>query len=190
MKKLTTIACFLALSAFAKTYEIHPNLSKVRFQIMKYKIALPVQGKFDQFGGSVDIENGEVINVRADIQVASINTDNEKRDKHLRSPDFFDIEKPANQIMSFRQTKGATIADRFQLEGNLTLKGITKKVILNVQQISPNHFMARGKINKKDFGITWNRPLEKSLWKKIKGIVGKTVIGENVEIILDIVLPQ
>ena len=188
MKGLIYIACFLSLSVFAKTYDIHPDRSRVEFEIMKYKIGSAIQGKFDRFKGSVHIKKGKVTDVRADIQVASINTDNEKRDKHLRSPDFFDVEKPSNRIMSFRQTEEATMAADFQVKGNLTLKGTTKKVVLDVKKVSLKRFKASVKINKKDFGVTWNAPLEKNLWKKIKGIVGKTVIGEEVEVLLDIIL--
>ena len=177
-------------NSWAEIQKIDTTRSQVGFEIMKYKIGEPVMGKFDRFSGSVTIKDGKMSDVSADIHVASINTKNEKRDNHLRSPDFFDVEKSANKIMKFRQGPPATIARNFKLRGNLTLKGVTRAVIMDVQQLGKNRFKARTQINKKDYGVTWNRPLEKSLWKRIKGAVGKTVIGEEVGVVLDIALKK
>ena len=181
----------VALADNHKNYQIDQKLSHVGFEIMKYKIGALVKGKFDRFSGSAKIAKGKVSGVSANIEVASINTENEKRDTHLRSPDFFDVARPANKIMSFRQSGTAPISARFNLRGDFTLKGVTKPIILNVQRIGKNHYKARTKINKAEYGVTWNRPLEKSLWKKFKGkVLGKTIIGEEIDIVLDIVLRE
>ena len=170
----------------AKTYQIDPQRSQVKFEIVKYKIGAPVQGKFDQFSGSAVIVGNKIQGVIAKIKVASINTENDKRDQHLRSADFFGVDKEVNKTMIFKQTAAVTLATQFRLSGTLTLKGVTRPVVLRVERVSPVRLKARTKINKQDFGVTWNKPLEKSLWKRIKGVVGKTVIGEEVDIFLDI----
>ena len=177
---------FLPGGLAAKIYQIDPQRSQVTFEIVKYKIGVPVQGKFDQFSGSAVIVGNKIQEVIAKIKVASINTENDKRDQHLRSADFFGVDEETNKIMMFKQTAAVTLAPQFRLSGTLTLKGITRPVVLRVERVSPVRFKARTKINKQDFGVTWNKPLEKSLWKRIKGVVGKTIIGEEVEIFLDI----
>ena len=176
------------LDGFSKTYKIDRVHSKVGFEIVKYKIGSPVQGRFDVFNGTVDIADGKMSNVSADIVVASINTENEKRDAHLRSPDFFAVEEASNKKMMFRQSEMATVSDNFKLKGNFTLKGVTKPIVLDVERVKENRYKANVRIDKRDYGVTWNKPLEKNLWKRIKGVVGKTTIGENVDIVLDIIL--
>ena len=128
------------------------------------------------------------MNVSTDIHMNSINTENEKRDAHLKSPDFFDVEKPAYSMMKFRQTKEAVVSKNFLMKGDLTLKGVTRSIVLAVEKVEDKEFKAKTRINKKDYGVTWNKPLEKSLWKRIKGSLGKTVIGEEVDIVLHIFL--
>ena len=192
MRILTMMTAFFLLSwgTSAKTYDIDKKKSHVGFEIVKYKIGKVVQGRFDVFSGSLDLVSGKMKNVKADISVISINTENEKRDAHLRSPDFFDGQNPIKKTMKFRQTKEASIQEKFDLEGELTLNGVTRPVTLSINKVFKTHFKARTRIDKTDFGMTWNRPLEKSLWKRIKGIVGKRAIGDDVDVVLDIVLTE
>ncbi|MCY4643868.1 MAG: YceI family protein [Bacteriovoracales bacterium] len=199
MKALPIVALFLSFPltffsdpAHAARRMIDAKKSRVGFEIVKYKIGATVEGNFDRFSGSVNIGKGSMMSgVTADIAVGSINTGKQKRDDHLRSADFFDVEKSENAVMKFRQGPGKVkIEDRFKLPGKLTLKGKTRDVSLDVKRVGPGRFKALTKINKDDFGVTWNRPLEKNLWKKFKGIVGKTVIGSEVDVRLDIVLEK
>ena len=93
-----------------------------------------VQGRFDRFDGTItfDPEKPESAVVRATVEAASINTNNEKRDKHLRSGDFFDVEK--HPTLSFESTSGVTEMknNRGKLAGNLTIHGVTKPVVFDV----------------------------------------------------------
>ncbi len=145
-----------------------------------------VQGRFDRFDGTIefDPEKPEAAVVRATIDAASINTNNAKRDKHLRSDDFFDVEK--HPTLSFESTGGVTEMkeNRGKLAGNLTIHGVTKPVVFDVtfrgQGKDPwgnvrAGFAANLSINRKDYGLNWNEVLE----------TGGLLVGEVVEIRID-----
>jgi len=170
--------------AAAATYKIDPEHSAVVFHI--HHLLGKVTGRFDRFQGTVDYETGQlgILKTSATIEVASINTQSDKRDTHLRSEDFFDVEKyPA---IAFRST-GVTDVQKnhAKLHGNLTMHGVTKPVVLILEMNGVakdpwggTHaaFTATGKLDRRDYGVEWNQAAEG----------GGFLIGNEVEIELDI----
>ncbi|MFZ5477465.1 MAG: YceI family protein [Myxococcota bacterium] len=179
------IALITALAS-AATYEIDPGHTYAGFSI-EHMMVTDVHGAFTDVAGTILFDPAKVSETKADvtIQATSIDTRLQKRDDHLRSPDFFDVAKfPA---MTFRSkavrnpAKGA-----FQLVGDLTIHGVTKEVVLDVKGPTPEYkdpwgntkigFSATTKINRKDFGLTWNKALEQ----------GGLLVGEEVAITIEV----
>ncbi|MCW3078121.1 MAG: hypothetical protein JWO32_2730 [Bacteroidetes bacterium] len=177
MKKLILSAsvALLSLAAYSQTnWKVDPSHSKLGFSVTHMMVS-DVEGKFKVYEGTVssktDIDFTDAsINFSADA--ASINTDDEKRDGHLKSADFFDVEKYPK--ITFKSTsmkpnvkKGKTAYD---LTGELTMHGVTKKVTLTAIGASKTvkdpygntkyGFRVNGEINRKDFGLNWNAALE------------------------------
>jgi len=191
MKKLTSLSVILALSllvsaqpAQAAGYKIDADHSTVSFQI-KHLLS-KVTGRFNNFSGSFVYEPGkpETWNANLTIQAESIDTNVAARDKHLRSEDFFDVAKFST--LKFEST-GVTDASEsgFKLTGNLTIHGVTKPVVLDVEILgiatdpwknTIASFTAVTKINRKDFGLTWNQAVE----------TGGVLVGEEVMISLEV----
>lgn len=167
-----------ALPASAATYTIDGAHSLVGFRVRH--LVSKTNGRFTAFKGTINYVEGkpEAWSVQASIDPASINTDNEKRDGHLKSPDFFDVAKCPE--MSFKSTKVAKVLESYTLTGDLTMHCVTKPVTLALEvggvEGPKAGFSAKGKLNRKDFGIVWNRVLDK----------GAAMLGEDVEISLDI----
>jgi len=120
----------------------------------------------------------------AKIPVSSIDTDNEKRDAHLKSPDFFDAEKYPYITFTSKQVSDVE-GNQFKVTGDLTIKGITKPVTLSVEYLGSAvdpwgnervAFNAHGTIDRRDFGLTWNKVLE----------TGGLLVGNEVRIILEV----
>lgn len=179
----TLFAALVALSAAAPaaaaTYDIDPVHSLVGFRVRH--LVAKTSGRFTKFSGTIHYTEGKPDSwgVDAKIDPSSINTDNEKRDGHLRSPDFFDVEKcPDMRFKSSKVVKGE--GDRYMLHGDLTMHCVTKPVVLDLEVggvAGPKAgFSARTKVNRKDFGIVWNRVLD----------TGSAMLGEDVEVSLDI----
>jgi polyisoprenoid-binding protein YceI len=145
-----------------------------------------VSGRFKEFEGTIefDEQNKTASNVTATIQTASVDTNVEPRDKHLRSPDFFDVEK--NATISFASTGIQDVqGNKAKIKGQLTIHGVTKDVVLDTEFLGKAKdprgdvrygFQASTKINRKDFGMTWSRALE----------TGGLLVGDDVEITLDV----
>jgi len=160
---------------------IDPTHSEIGFKI-KHLMITNVSGKFDVFEAEVQTEGEDftTAKIEAGIKSASINTNNLQRDEHLRNSDFFEVEKHPEIL--FTSTKIEKIdKDNFLLQGNLTLKGITKPVKLNVEYSGLTkdpwggqraRFIITGKINRNDFGLTFNAALE----------TGGLVLAEEVKI--------
>lgn len=169
----TTLLTLLSASAFAgKTipagsYTIDTAHSKIGFEVPHLVIAT-VEGRFAKFDGAIVIDPKlEKSKANLNVDVASISTENKDRDTHLQSPDFFDVAK--NPTMTFVTKKIVGTADNLKLVGDLTLKGKTKEVTLDAKYLGDvndpygNHkivFSATGKINRKDFGLIWNKAVE------------------------------
>jgi len=180
------ITLTLPAMAAAATWTIDPEHSSVGFKI-RHLMVSNVKGSFDKYVGTVDLDEKDITKskVAVSIETASINTNIQKRDEHLRSADFFDVAKyPAMTFTSKKVVKAGE--DKLRLTGDLTLHGITREVVLNVQELSleskdPWGNLRRGAsatatINRKDFGLTWNKALE----------TGGVVVGDEVTILIEI----
>ncbi len=185
------IAFFLAptLSA-ATTWQIDPDHSSIQFKIKHLGLAY-VRGIFEKFQGSIQLDDQDISKstVQISIDVGSINTAVPKRDEHLRSPDFFDV--AAYPTMTFVAKKVTPRGkDNLQVFGELTLRGITKEVVLNVSGPTPavqdpwGHIRrgasATATIDRRDFGLTWHKTLD----------TGVPLVGHEVLIQLEIEMIQ
>ena len=175
-------------SAAVSTWAIDADHSSVQFKV-KHLMVSNVKGNFNKFSGAVTIDDSDVTKSKVDVTIdaASIDTANAKRDEHLRSPDFLDVAK--YPTLKFVSTKVANAGEgRLKVTGNLTIHGVTKEVVLDVEGPSPavkdpwgntkSGASATTKINRKDFGLTWNKALE----------TGGMVVGEEVLITLEVEL--
>jgi polyisoprenoid-binding protein YceI len=166
------------------TYTIDLSHSSVGFTV-RHLVITKVRGRFAQFSGSIELDEADLTNskVSAEIDAGSINTSEEKRDAHLRSADFFDVEKFPK--LTFTSSKIEKHGDALKMTGALTLHGVTKDVTLDVEHLgaakdpwggSRVSFEARGSLDRRDFGLHWNAALE----------AGGVLVGEKVELSLDI----
>ncbi len=167
------------------TWQIDSGHSIVQFTA-RHMMLTKVRGEFAQFSGELDLNEAEPTRstVNVSIDVASLSTRDEKRDGHLKSPDFFNVE--AFPHMTFVSTSvEQTGGDTGKLHGHLTIKDITKPVALDVeylgQQKSPwgttsAGFVASTRINRKEWGLTWNVALES----------GGVLVGEDIDIRIEI----
>ena len=144
-----------------------------------------VRGTFDKWTGTFayDAEDPTRSTIDVRIDAASINTKEEKRDGHLRSADFFDVEN--HPEIRFRSTLVERDGDDYVVAGELTIRGTTRPVKLAVERLGSGRdpwggervgFAAKTTINRKDFGLHWNQALE----------TGGVLVGEKVEITLDV----
>lgn len=148
------------------TWDIDPVHSEVSF-VVRHMVVSKVRGRFDQFEGTLNLaEDPLASSVEASIDTASVNTGNDQRDDHIRSADFFDVEH--HPQMTFRSTAVRPKGDRFVLEGDLSIRGTTKPVTLDleVNGFGPDHrggtragFSASTEINRLDFGVSYNGPI-------------------------------
>jgi len=171
-------------SAHAATYKIDPEHSAVAFHI--HHLIGKVTGHFDRFQGTVDYEAGRPAawKTSATIEAASINTQSAKRDTHLRSEDFFDVEK--YPTIAFQSTGVTDVqGSHAKLHGKLTMHGVTKPVVLDLEvggvakdPWGGTHaaFTATAKLDRRDYGVEWNQAVEG----------GGLLIGNEVELELDI----
>ena len=167
------------------TWAIDASHTHVEFAV-KHMMIATVKGAFTGVSGAIVIDEEHFANssVEVDIDTASITTRDQKRDEHLRSADFFNVE--AYPTLHFASTAVKDIdGEEFTLAGDLTIAGVTRPVDLRVKQtgtaVSPwgatvTGFEADTKINRKDFGLTWNVALE----------AGGFAVGDQVKIHLDI----
>ncbi len=169
------------------TWKIDPAHSHAQFSVRHLMIS-NVKGEFTEVNGQVRFDPGQPQDLEgeAQINVNTINTREPDRDKHLKSADFFDAENyPAITFKSKRAEKGA---DGLKLTGDLTIRGATREVTLEVEGPTPPvkdpwgftrvGASASTKINRKDFGLTWNQALE----------TGGVMVGDEVKITLDVEL--
>jgi polyisoprenoid-binding protein YceI len=169
----------------AGTWAIDPVHSEVSF-VVRHMMVSKVRGRFDKFEGTiVTAEDPLASTVTASVDLDSINTGQEQRDAHIRSADFFEVEKYPE--MTFVSTAIKAAEEGFILEGDLTLKGITKTVAFNleVNGIGPDAyggtrigFSAETQIGRSQFGVNFNGP--------IPGVPGGVAVSENVTITLEI----
>jgi len=190
MKRIiASVATLIALSlpglALASTWSLDPDHSNVGFKV-RHLMVSNVRGNFEKFTGTIDINDKDIArsSVQVSVDTNSINTNVQKRDAHLRSADFFDVAKyPTMTFVSKKVVKVGT--NRLQVTGYLTLHGVTKEVVLDVEGPSAESkdpwgnirkgATATAKINRKDFGLVWNKALE----------TGGVAVGDEVTIILE-----
>jgi len=191
MKKIiasisTIIALSLPAFAFASTWTIDPDHSNIGFKV-KHLMVANVKGSFEKHTGTVEINDKDITKSKVEVSIDtnSINTNVQKRDEHLRSADFFDVAKyPTMTFVSKKVAKAGK--DRLKVTGDLTLHGVTREVVLDVEPISkeskdPWGNIRRGttattKIDRKDFGLAWNKGLE----------TGGVLVGDEITITLEI----
>ena len=174
-----------ALAQTTSTWEIDPAHSSIQFGVRHLMIST-VKGKFPKFTATAVADEKEPTRavVEASIDTASIDTGEAKRDEHLRSPDFFDVAKyPA---ITFKSTKVEPAGERhFKLHGDLTMHGVTKPVVLDVeatQQVKGMRGETRAgarattKVNRKDFGINWSKTMDG----------GGVVVGDDVDVTIEV----
>ncbi|MGE0156344.1 MAG: YceI family protein [Geobacter sp.] len=182
----TIIALALPSFAFAATWTIDPDHTYIGFKV-KHLMVTNVKGSFVKHNGTVEIDDKDITKSKVEISIDtnSINTNVAKRDEHLRSADFFDVAKyPTMTFVSKQVVKAGK--DKLKVTGDLTLRGITKQVVLDVtgptkETKDPWGVIRKGanattKISRKDFGLVWNAALE----------TGGVAVGDEVTINLEI----
>jgi polyisoprenoid-binding protein YceI len=186
-KTAIAIAMLIALPvlAHADTWQIDPAHTNVEFTVRHMMIS-NVKGQFQKTTGTITINGNDPASATIDatIDASSVDTRVERRDTHLKSPDFLDVAK--YPTITFKSTKvEADGPGKFKVTGDLTLHGVTKPVVLEVESSgAPVKVMgglhagasATTKINRSDFGLTWNKALE----------TGGVVVGDEVAISIDV----
>lgn len=164
------------------TWTIDPVHSSIGFSV-RHLMVSKVRGTFDQFSGTITVGEDGTASVTAEIAVDSINTRNEQRDAHVKSPDFFDVAQ--YPTATFTSTGVRTEGNRYALDGEFTLKGVTKPITLDLEFNGVNPGMGHGEVagfdasvvlNRKDFGIDFDAPLE----------TGGAVVGDKITVTLEI----
>jgi len=177
-------------SALASDWEVDASHSRTGFAI-KHMMVSTLHGSFTKYTGAVTIDDADLTKSKAHIEIdtSSVDTGNAKRDEHLKSPDFFDSAKFPKIVFDSTKVEKRG-ADGLVLTGNLTIKNVTRSVVLNVSGLTgeakdPWGGVRRGataqaKINRKDFGLTWNKALES----------GGMLVGEDVNLELEVELTK
>lgn len=181
---LALIASLLYTKVWAASYKLDESHTQVGFKI-KHLVISTVSGKFNKFSGTFEFDpkKGEIKDLNVEIDAASIDTNEPDRDKHLKSADFFDVEKFTK--LTFSSTVSIQKKNKpFQLEGTLTVHGIKRNVTLDLDYKGETTdpwgneriaFEASTKINRKDFGLNWNKSLDK----------GGVMIADEVKVIIE-----
>lgn len=189
---LRFVFCLLLMTmpvmAHAATWEIDPAHASVEFRVRHLMVAW-VKGAFPDVAGTVEIDETDLTKSKVNVTIgaASIDTNNAKRDEHLRSADFLD--SASYPAMTFVSKKIVVEGGQLrQVIGDLTIRGTTREVTLSVDELTPaikdpwgntrRGATASAEINRKDFGLTWNKTLE----------TGGLVVGDEVRIALGIEL--
>jgi polyisoprenoid-binding protein YceI len=171
------------------SWKIDTNHSQIEFTA-KHMMITTVRGHFSSFQGTIEIdeEHPERSFAEGTVDVTSLDTGTEDRDKHLRSADFFDVEN--YPTMHFRSTRlEMTGRDRFKVYGDLTIRGNTREMVFDArdegQMKDPwgnqrRAFSAQAKLNRKDYGLNWNVALESGGW----------LVSDEIKIAIDLQLVQ
>jgi polyisoprenoid-binding protein YceI len=179
----TTVATPQAVTT---TWNIDPVHSVAEFKV-KHMMISNVKGQFTRVKGTLTTNEADLTqaHVEAEVEAASINTRDEQRDTHLKSADFFDVEKFPS--LSFKSTRITRVTDgELKVAGDLTIHGVTRNVSFDVEGPTPpgkdpwgntrRGLSATTKINRSDFGLTWNAALE----------TGGILVGDEITITLDV----
>jgi polyisoprenoid-binding protein YceI len=164
-----------------QVYEVDPNHTSVEFA-GKHMMVTTVRGRFRQFTARVEVEDDDPTTARvtASIKTASLDTAVDQRDAHLRSPDFFDVERYPE--LTYVSTSIGPVGDhRYRVTGDLTIKDQTRPVTLDVEVEERFNdpfgnerigVSATGKLNRRDWGLTWNQVLE----------AGRLLVGDQIKL--------
>jgi polyisoprenoid-binding protein YceI len=176
--------------AAASRWQIDPAHTSAQFAVRHLMIST-VRGTFSKVTGAVNLDESDLAksSVHASIDVASIDTREPKRDAHLKGPDFFDA--AAYPAITFTSKNVAKLSEtKFQITGDLTMRGVTKEVVLNVEGAPTPATdpmgnrriggVATTKLNRRDFGIQWNKIMDG----------GGVVIGDDVDVTIDVELVE
>jgi polyisoprenoid-binding protein YceI len=167
------------------SWNIDAAHSGINFSI-RHMVVSKVRGRFTKFTGAVKLDDADLTRstIEATIDASSIDTGTAQRDAHLRSPDFFDVERfPELRFFSTRIEKLSD--DRYRVVGDLTIRDVSREVTLDVEYAGRGKdpwgnervaFAAKTAIDRKDFGLGWNQVLE----------AGGVLVGDRVEIELDV----
>jgi len=185
-KVVFSVSLLVAPVVFASTWDIDPSHSSATFAI-KHMMVSNVRGEFGKMKGSVEVDDKDITKSKAQatIDASSINTRDEKRDAHLKSPEFFDVQKYPEITFTSKSIKKAG-NNKYKVMGDLTMHGVTKEVTLDTE-VSPKtakdpmgnerrFATATTKLNRKDYGLNWNKALE----------AGGMLVGDDVNITLDL----
>lgn len=181
MRTVVLASLLSSSTAWAATWQLDPTHSKVGFAVSHLMVST-VEGESQQVEASLDYEpDAGTFGVEVTVDLSSVDTANDQRDDHLRSSDFLDIANHPNMTFVSREVK-LRRNGRFTIEGDLTLRGVTRSVTLEgrgLDQVVADPWgntrvgaSARGEINRKDFGVSWNTALE----------TGGVLVGDTVEL--------
>jgi polyisoprenoid-binding protein YceI len=171
-------------TVFASDWDVDPSHTTAQFSV-RHMMVTTVRGQFDKVTGSAVLDDKDLAHssVELKIDARSINTREPKRDAHLRSPDFFDTDKTPDIL--FKSTKLEKAGkNKFKVTGDLTMHGVTHPVVLQVEITEPvknpwgmtvRGVSASGKLNRKEWGLTWNKALD----------AGGLLVGEEVQLQID-----
>jgi polyisoprenoid-binding protein YceI len=186
MRSIVALAALVALPAAASTWDVDPAHTESSF-VVKHMMVSNVRGQFGKTTGVIQQDDKDVTKSKAEITIdaTTIDTRVDKRDAHLKSPDFFDVEKfPTITFKSTKITKGE--GNSLKVDGDLTMHGVTKPVVLKVEYTPETlaggktlrGVTATTKVNRKDFGLNWNKTIE----------AGGVVVGDEVVITVEMEL--
>ncbi len=190
MKKIFVFVLMAVASISAQTkWKIEKSHSNINFTVA-HLIVAEVTGKFKEFSGTVESVKEDFSDMKIDIAINtnSVDTDEPKRDGHLRSPDFFNA--AIDSIVTFKSTKvEKTSEGKYKITGDLTMRGVTKQVILDTQLKGKTKnpwgqtvviFKSSTTIDRTAWGLKWNKILE----------TGGLYVGENVDLTFNVELVQ
>lgn len=181
--------CPVLSQAAPTEWQVDASHSSVQFSV-RHMMVSNVRGEFRNLVGSATVDDADLTksSIKAEVDAATINTGDGKRDEHLKSPDFFDVAKFPK--LSFKSTKVEKAGTQLKVTGDLTIHGVTKSVVLTADPPTSTvkdpwgnvkrGFSATGKLNRKDFGLTWNKVLE----------AGGVAVGDEITITIDIEATQ
>ena len=180
MRSFVALAALVALPAAASTWDVDPAHTESSF-VVKHMMLSNVRGQFGKTTGVIQQDDKDITKSSAEITIdaTTVDTREPKRDAHLKSPDFFDVEKfPTITFKSTKATKGE--GNTLKVTGDLTIHGVTKPVVLSVEYTPETlaggkvrrALSATTKINRKDYGLLWNKAIE----------AGGVMVGDEVTI--------
>jgi len=185
---ITLLISTAPVFTYAATWEMDPAHSSFQFKVRHMTVS-NVKGDFSKFRGVLTIDDKDITQMKVEvaIEATSVNTRQPQRDEHLRGPDFFDVTQyPTITFFSRKVIK--VDADRLRVTGDLTIHGVTREITVDVEGPTvevkdPMGNLKRGatastKINRRDFGLTWNKVLDN----------GGLVVGDEVNIYVEVEL--